>query len=84
MYDRKRFDLQYRGNDVQVWQKGSLAALVRVATFHNLADEFKEAGFKTGDTIELTLRKAPEKSKKHAEQEGEEESFDEEDDTDDE
>lgn len=81
MYDHKRFDLQFRGNDVQMWCKGSLA-LVRIATFHNAADEFKKAGLKTGDTVELTLRKAPEKGKKYveSEQEDQEEDPEEEDD----
>lgn len=64
MYDHKRFDLQFRGKDVQIWHKGSLASLLRVATIHGVAFDFKEAGFKDGNTVELTIKKAPKKGKK--------------------
>jgi hypothetical protein len=64
MYNQKRFDLQYRRKDVQIWCKGGLTSLVREATIHNRADEFREAGFEDGDTIELTVQRAPERGKK--------------------
>jgi len=60
---QKRFDIQFRGKDVQVWNRGSLS-LVRMATLHNVSFELRKAGFKDGDIIELTLRKASEEGKK--------------------
>ena len=64
MYNRKRFDLQYRGDDVQIWCKGGLSSLVCEATIHKRADEFRETGFGDGDTVEVTIQKAPERGQK--------------------
>lgn len=38
--------------------------MVLAATFRGEADQFRKAGFEDGDTIELTIRKAPEKGEK--------------------